>query len=271
MTIFAGKTALVTGAATGLGRALAEELGRRGAVVYVSALTQAEAEPVAENIRQSGAVAHAIKLDVREIADIESAMDQICAANGRLDYVFNNAGIVFIGEFREMRPTQIENLIATNFTGPSLIMLCAFQRMRAQGGGHIVNTASHGGLMPVATMAMYSGTKHGIVGLSTSLRAEAAPDNVRISTICMGFVESSLIRSADKGEGADKGIAAILPIKPWPAARAADRVLRGVVRNEPLILFPVYVKLAWWLHRISPWLSNWMIAKSFETYCKARS
>jgi NAD(P)-dependent dehydrogenase (short-subunit alcohol dehydrogenase family) len=270
MSVFSGRTVLITGAGTGLGRALAEALGREGAVVYVSALHLAEAEPVAALITRAGGRAYAVKLDAREVSDLESVMGHIVASHGSLDYVFNNAGIVFVGAFAEMKPAQVHNLAATNFVGPALGMLTAIQYMRKQGAGHIVNVASIGGLMPVSSMAMYSGTKHGLVGLSDSVRAEVSGDGIRINTVCMGFVESDLLKRSDKGAGAEGGIGELLKsTPPISAALAAQLVLRGIRRNQPYILFPAYTKAGWWIRRLLPDLANWIAKKSFERFRRA--
>lgn len=270
MSVFSGKTVLITGAGTGLGRALAEAMGQEGAIVYVSSLNLTEAEPVAALIQQAGAQAYAVKLDAREVSDLESVMGQIVVSHGRLDYVFNNAGIGFVGEFADMKPAQIQNMAATNFIGPALSMLTAIRYMREQGGGHIVNVASIGGLMPVSAMAMYSGTKHGMVGLSDSVRAEVSGDGIRVSTVCMGFVESEMLKKADMGKGADAGIRELLKsTPPIPTALGAQLVLRGVRRKQPYILFPAYTRAGWLIQRLQPGVGNWIAKKAFERFRKA--
>ncbi|MDX1736173.1 MAG: SDR family oxidoreductase, partial [Halioglobus sp.] len=167
------RSALVTGAGTGIGRAVAIELARRGATVYVSALTQQEARPVVDEIEAQGGRGVALQLDVTDNAQYLAAIERVAAEQGAIDLLVNNAGLLYVGEFVEMDEAFLEQLIRVNHTAVAIGTLYGYRVMKAQGHGMIVNVASQGGLIPVGTMAAYSGTKHAVVGLTASVAGEA--------------------------------------------------------------------------------------------------
>ena len=128
----------------------------------------------------------------------------------------------------------------------------AYAAMLRQGSGHIVNTASAAGLVGEPGLAPYSVTKSAVVALSTALRAEAEAFAVRVSVVCPGFVDTAIFENAI-GTQIDKDeFLAKLPVKLVSALDAARAILRGVERNQSIIVFPFYARLAWWLMRINP-------------------
>jgi short-subunit dehydrogenase len=128
----------------------------------------------------------------------------------------------------------------------------AYAAMLRQGSGHIVNTASVAGLVGEPGLAPYSVTKSAVVALSTALRAEAESFGVRVSVVCPGFVDTAIYENAI-GTHIDKDeLLAKLPVKLVSAEDAARTILRGVERNEAIVVFPFYARLAWWLMRINP-------------------
>src|SRR5262245_29398953 len=134
MSFFSGKTAIVSGGATGLGKALCEELARRGAIVAVTGLAQQEVQPVVDSINASGGRAIALAMDVRKREQIKAAIDAVIVAHGRLDLFVNNAGVAYIGEFEDGDDDRIDNLMQTNGVAPVFGSLYAYRAMKAQGG-----------------------------------------------------------------------------------------------------------------------------------------
>ena len=128
----------------------------------------------------------------------------------------------------------------------------AYKIMAKQGNGHIVNIASLSGLVPFPTNAPYAATKHAVVGLSTSLRVEGEALGVKVSAVCPGFIESN-IYSATESINLDREsfLNADLPFKKVPTDIAAGEILKGVLKNKSLIVFPGYAVLAWLLYRVS--------------------
>jgi NAD(P)-dependent dehydrogenase (short-subunit alcohol dehydrogenase family) len=255
--VFKNKVAIITGGASGIGQALCEELGRRGTRVVAADLDLEGAEQVAAGIRAEGGRAEAAHLDVTRSDQIQELIDQRVSMYGRLDYLFNNAGIANLGEVRDMTPEQWDRIIGINLMGVVYGTTAAYARMVEQGFGHIVNMASEAGLYPVAATTSYALTKHGVVGLSTSLRAEGAGLGVKVSVVCPGPVESRIVDNATRSSSYKRDLFSEAPsFMLVKAPKAAHVILKGVARNQAIIVFPFRTRYQWWLHRISPTISD---------------
>lgn len=191
METLQGKTAFITGAASGIGRALAKALAARGAMVCVSDIDGTGAQRVAA---ECGNGATWLTLDVCDAAAVRTAITQFARKCGRLDYLFNNAGIGMGGETHEIPLEAWHRVVDINIWGVVHGVQAAYPLMREQGFGHIVNTASMAGLGPAPLLTPYALTKHAVVGLSASLRVEAAPFGVRVSVLCPGVIETPILR-----------------------------------------------------------------------------
>lgn len=250
---FEDKVAIVTGGASGIGKALCEELGRRAAKVVAADINREGAEQVVAAISATGGKAEAARLDVTRSEEVQKLVDRTASRHGRLDYMFNNAGIATLGEVRDMTPEQWDRIIQINLMGVIYGTTAAYSRMVKQGFGHIVNTASQAGLYPVSGTTSYALTKHGVVGLSTSLRTEAAGLGVNVSVICPGPVVSRIVEDATRAGKYERDVFSEVPqFMLMDTAKAAKVILRGVARNRAIIVFPFLARYLWWLHRISP-------------------
>jgi NAD(P)-dependent dehydrogenase (short-subunit alcohol dehydrogenase family) len=264
MSNFRDKIAFVTGAGSGLGRALSQELARRGAVVVVTDVNKQAAAEVADAIAASGGRSCSMEVDVTQAASVTESIDRTVGEYGHLDYMFNNAGIIILAEVRDMELEHWHRLIDVNLLGVLHGTTAAYSHMVKQGYGHIVNTASLGGLVPLPTYTAYSATKHAVVGLSTSMRPEASRLGVRISVVCPGTMNTSMGATATilhaSRERLESRSRRRKTMDPTVAARA---MLRGVERNRRMIIFPFDARLLWWLHRIQPALlaplESWFI------------
>lgn len=252
MTFFTNKTAIVSGAASGLGKVLCEELARRGAISIVTGLTQEEVQSTADAIVQAGGKSLALKMDIRSREDIQAAIATVVAQYGKLDYFFNVAGVAYIGEFDGAEDGMVENIMQTNAVGPVFGSLYAYRQMKKQGSGHIINVSSMAGIVPTAGITVYAATKHAVVGLSTSLRYEAEKFGVKVGVVCMGLVKSEmLVRAKIQGMSA-AAFEGMSGFAPWETIRAANYILRGVENNDAYIVMPFYVRIFWWIQRFSP-------------------
>jgi NAD(P)-dependent dehydrogenase (short-subunit alcohol dehydrogenase family) len=255
------RSAIVTGGASGIGRALAEALGRRGVYVVVADRQVDLAEQVASGIRAQGGAATVADLDVRDADRFRSAVAATVAAAGRLDYLFNNAGIAVAGEVRDYDPADWDDVFDVNLRGVCHGILAAYPRMIEQGSGHIVNTASLSGLIPALLQGSYTATKHAVVGLSRALRIEARRYGVRVSVVCPGSVRTPILRGGRYGR-AKSGLdmeafgARLERLETIEPALLARRVLRAVERNRAIIIEPKAARVLWYLDRLSPWLSE---------------
>jgi NAD(P)-dependent dehydrogenase (short-subunit alcohol dehydrogenase family) len=186
--IFSGATAIITGGASGIGRAIAEELAVRGSDVVVADIQIENAHKIAADILASGGKANAMEVDVTDYPALERIVEQTIQRTGRLDYMFNNAGIGIIGDVCHYNIEDWNYILDVNLHGVINGVQAAYNVMMNQGFGHIVNTASLAGITPCSGMVSYCTTKHAVVALSTSLRGEALRRGIRVSVLCPGFV-----------------------------------------------------------------------------------
>jgi NAD(P)-dependent dehydrogenase (short-subunit alcohol dehydrogenase family) len=196
--ILAGKSALVTGGASGIGRATALVMAREGARVAVSDLTEETAAATVALINAAGGQAIAIGADVAKEADVQAMVARTVAAFGRLDCAFNNAGISprNVGptgqRTHEMSQASFDAMLAVNLTGVFLCMKHEIPHMLSQGGGAIVNTASVAGLIGLPSASNYVAAKHGVVGITKTAAMEYAQDNIRVNCVNPGYIKTPM-------------------------------------------------------------------------------
>lgn len=271
MNSFRGKIAFITGGASGIGRALALLLAKSGCVVVVTDIDGDGALAVAKEVLVAGGGARAVTLDVSDPVAVNEAIRDCVKRHGRIDYLFNNAGIAVGGDFRDIADEDLHRIVDVNLWGVINGIRAAYPLMVQQRGGHIINTASVAGLVPFAPLAPYALTKHAVVGLSQTLRAEAHRIGVKVSAVCPGFIQSNIYTSArmagmPPGSGLTRDL---VLVKPMDTDDAARRILKGVVRNQALIVFPFSAKLLWWLYRLSPSLLAPLARVMAERYRQA--
>ncbi|HSG38226.1 MAG TPA: SDR family NAD(P)-dependent oxidoreductase [Thermoanaerobaculia bacterium] len=252
VALFRDAVAVVTGGASGLGRALCEELGRRGARVVVTDVQEAGARAVADGIVAAGGRATAAGLDVRDAAAFERLLDDTAASHGRLDYLFNNAGLSAAGEARNLALDHWRKVLDVNLWGVIHGASAAYARMARQGSGHIVNIASLAGLVSMALGAPYTASKFGVVGLSLTMRAEGADLGIKVSAVCPAYIRTGIFDNGTYVEADKQGILAVIPFKFLEVDAAARTILQGVERNKAVLVFPFYARMLWWLTRLSP-------------------
>lgn len=248
------KVAIITGGASGIGRALCEELAGTASVIMVADVNAEGAEQVAADINAKSGHAQAEALDVANAAAVKSLIDRVITEYGRLDYMYNNAGISVGAEVRDMDLAHFRSVVATNLWGVIYGSIYAYEVMRKQGWGHIINTASMAGLLPFPSQTAYVATKFGVVGFSKSLRLEAADFGVKVSVVCPGFVRTGIFEASPFINIDKQKLLAALPPKMVTPKRAAQIILKGVRKNKAVIVFPFAARIFWWLYRLHPML-----------------
>jgi NAD(P)-dependent dehydrogenase (short-subunit alcohol dehydrogenase family) len=270
---FDAAVAIVTGAASGIGKAIAEALAERGAHVVLADLDLPDAEAVAARIRDRRGRASARQLDVTRAAPFQDVVDQTVLEHGRIDYVFNNAGIGITGEVADYTIEAWERIVGVNLMGVIYGVQAAYPIMVRQRFGHIVNTASMAGLVVGPGMASYTTTKHAVVALSLALRAEAHGHGVRVTALCPGVIRTPLLQGGRHGmflgrvpEARQRQLAAEFfgALRPMSPPLFAGKVLDRVARNRAVVILPAWWRVLWWLTRVSPALMGFLARKGVE-------
>ncbi len=257
MTAVQQQVAIVTGGASGIGQALCNALATRGILVIVADINAEGARHVAAAIRQRGGQAAAHGVDVADADSVKQLVQHTVAMHRRLDYLFNNAGIAVTADTRDLRLEHWHRVIGVNLMGVIYGVQAAYPIMAQQGYGHIVNIASLAGLLPYPTNLPYATTKHAVVGLSLSLRAEAADLGVKVNVACPGWVQSGIYAASPTLNVRQEQMQSTLPFKLMETDTAARRILAGVARNQPVIIFPLYARVLWWVYRMrATWLNG---------------
>lgn len=260
MKDFHDKVVVVTGAASGIGREIAFAFANRGACLAISDIDKAKLEDVKVDLEALGAAAFTRAVDVSRAEDLEAYCDAVYEELGRVDVLCNNAGVSVGGDFEDIGLEDWVWIAGVNLWG--VIHGCHFfyPRMVAQGGGgQIVNIASGLGLMPAPGSIPYVTTKHGVVGLSETLRAEAAVHGIGVSVICPGFILTSIFRDSRQRTLPASGTREEMVTdterrlgkRKYTAASVAEAVVAAVERNRGVVRVCPETYAADVLHRLN--------------------
>lgn len=242
-----GKIAIVTGAGSGMGEAITKKLCALGATVIATDINEASLQATVGRLTGPGRVVCRYQ-DVTDEQAFFALVQDTVKEHGKLDYIFNNAGIAIAGEVKNNVMEDWKKTIDINQMGVIYGTLAAYEVMRTQGFGHIVNTASVAGLVPTPMLTAYSMTKHAVLGLTLSLREEAKVYGVNLNVVCPGIVKTNIVhsdrmRDFDLGNDPFDYVQQHAKINAISADEAALHILNGVARNDAEIVFPLHGKM----------------------------
>jgi 3-oxoacyl-[acyl-carrier protein] reductase len=259
MKVIRGRQALVTGAASGIGRAIALALAREGADLYLIDINADGLTATAEAARAHGVAVATRICDLREPAAITATVAALRERFGTLHILVNNAGIAHYGPTEQMTAAQWNALVAVNLLAPAQLIRELLPLLAAQDEAHILNVCSIFGLLPLRKGAAYQMSKFGLVGLTQALRAEYARATFGVTALCPGFVRTPMI------EGAANGMDRQIPA--WATSRVetvAARAIKALRRNRGLVVISPIGRALWWLSRLSPGLLDWLVREGWR-------
>ena len=250
---FTDKVAIVTGAASGIGAALGRELALNGSTVVLADINQSMLDEVVGSITNAAHHAEAVSLDVSNYEDVKTLVDGTASRHGKLDFIFNNAGIAIGGEVRDCSIDDWRDVLDVNLGGVVHGVASAYPLMVQQGFGHIINTASIEGLVPFPNTVSYVASKYGVVGLSNALRIEGQDLGVKVSVVCPGYIKTPIFETSKMIRLDREKMLAEMPerlgITPDECAKV---ILKGVERNKAIIVVTGTAKILWLIQRLSP-------------------
>jgi len=256
-----GKKVVITGAASGLGRALALALARRGCRIGIVDINTEGAEETLGMVKEAGGSGEIYELDVRVVIDWEAMADHFFRSWGGVDVLINNAGVVSVGYVGDILVEDWEWIFSINFWGMVYGCHAFIPRMKAQGSGHVVNVASAAWIMALPEMAPYNTTKAAVVALSETLRGELAPAGIGVTAVCPMFFDTHLLedmRYTDEFEVEFSHTA--FEYARMSADEVAEAVVKAVEKRKLYVIPQASGKVFWMIKRMSPGLFHGTLA-----------
>jgi 3-oxoacyl-[acyl-carrier protein] reductase len=262
MQAIRGKKALVTGAASGIGRALALALAREGADLYLVDRDEVQLAAAAREAQGLGVSVVARVCDLTQPSAITAMVQSVLSGGGALNILVNNAGVAYYGATHDMTAEQWERIMAVNLLAPIQLVRELMPTLLAQDEAHVVNVCSIFGLVPLRKGAAYQASKFGLVGLSAALRAEYGRD-IGVTALCPGFVRTPMLETFATGKPGQQrhAIPAWLCASPEQVAAVAIRAIR---RNKGLVVITPAARVLWWMARLSPGLLDWVTRQGWR-------
>ena len=257
MTEIKGKLAIVTGAASGIGRATAVELARRGAHLAISDLDRSGLAETAKRIEALGSGVTTYLLDVADRDAVYAFAQDIETSHGGADIVINNAGVAQIARIDELTYDDFEWVMKIDFWGMVYGTKAFLPQLRAKGAGHIVNVSSLFGLVAVPSQAAYNSAKFAIRGFTEALRHEMKGTGIAVSCVHPGGIKTNIVRNArflqiTQATVREEAVSGFDRLARTTPERAGQVIVRGIERNKPRILIGADAKAIDWLQRLMP-------------------
>ena len=258
MKIFKDKVCLVTGGASGIGHSICQQLARHRAVVVMADIHFEQLEEKAEPLLKEGLNVKTVHLDVTDESVFKKVIDDTVAEYGRLDYLFNVAGVAVVGETYDLNINHWTKVFDVNLNGLAYGTFHAYQLMVRQGSGHIVNISSVEGVLPFPCTVSYVGTKHAVFGLTESLWVEAIDMGVDLTIICPGYIRTPMLTDTEavntKMNIWARSLLVVLfeILSAITPDKCAKLILKAVAKKKTVVFTPKIGRLFWWNYRLWP-------------------
>lgn len=247
-SFYKDRIALISGGARGLGLEIAKQICGRGGKVTLLARDAKELGRAKSDLEHFGTEVLTVQCDLLETAQIQSAVQQTLERFRKIDILINNAGIIEVGPLGHMQFKDFDRAMRLHFWAPFVLQFLTVPRMRAQGGGHIVNISSIGGRVAVPHMVPYSASKFALTGFSDAIRSDLARDNIYVTTVTPGMMRTgSHVHAMFKGDHASEyrwfDWSRKLPFASISAERAARKIVNACARGKPILIMPFTARL----------------------------
>jgi short-subunit dehydrogenase len=263
MKTIRGKKALVTGAGSGIGRAIMIALAKEGADVCLLGRDEAKLQAAAAEARNHGVETMILRCDLTQPDEITAAVKSVLAKWQRLDILINNAGVTYYGPTELMTAEQVRQILSANLLAAIQLIRELLPTFIAQREAHILNVSSIFGLITMRKGAAYQATKFGLIGFSNTIRAEYCRRGIGVTTLCPGFVRTPMLENYGTGSAEQRRHA----IPHWASStpeHAADVAIRAIRKNKGLVVTAGPLRVAWWLMRLSPGLFDWLMREGWR-------
>lgn len=260
------KTAVITGAASGIGRETALACARQGADLALCDVSEGGLEQTAADARALGADVLTARVDVADAASMDVFAEQVHGRFGGVDLLVNNAGIGVFSSFADTELEDWQRLLDINVMGVVHGCRAFLPQMIARGcGGHVVNVSSQAGIQASPVLVAYSASKFAVFGFSEALRAELKPHRIGVTAVCPGVVNTAItsvstVRGAGAAARQDK-VVKLYQRRNYGPEKVAVRILRAVSRNKAVAPITPEAHIAYALSRVAPPVSRWTSAK----------
>jgi len=263
MRVIRGRRALVTGAASGIGKAIARSLAAEGAHLF---LIDRDAERMAaavQEIGQPGVEIHVAVCDLAVAAEVTKAIGQMRAVWSEVHIVVNSAGLVSFGAFHLAAEDDWRRIVAVNLFAPMQIVHELLATLLCADEAHVLNVCSLFGLVPARKVPVYQTSKYGLVGFTLGLRYEYFSEKFGVTALCPGFVRTPFLENVP-GPEADKVPAGVPVWLSTSAEKVAAKAIVAIRRNKGVVVVTPFARLAWWLWRFSPRFFDWLLREGYH-------
>ncbi len=256
MTSFNHMNCLITGAASGIGKAAAIAAAAEGANLYLTDINEVQLKAVVDEIKaQGGKVCYSKALDITDFDSVRDFAQQIHKHYGTMDIIMNIAGIAVWGTIENLQHNHWKKVIDVNLMGPIHVLETFVPEMITAGrGGHLVNVSSAAGLFGLPMHAAYSASKFGVRGISEVLRFDLRRHGILVSLVCPGAVHTGLVNTLEvigvnMGTKGAKALKAHFESRAITPETAAARILKGIKNNDYMIFTSLDIRIGYWFQR----------------------